>query len=123
LDFPLTVFGGGLRIPFPLFANLSFIASTVFAEKKFARVFMDVNSYGTIFIDRIRERNWFGLVHDNEDSDVYYYPNLVTQFYTHIDTSTIDHDLHTFIVHFNSGDFVVNISTIEMVTQISSSTI
>ena len=52
---------------------------------------------------------------------MYYYPNLVTQFYTHIDTSTIDHDLHAFIVHFNPGDFVVNISTIEMVTQISCS--
>ena len=58
------------------------------------------------------------ITYDNEDSDVHYCPNLVTQFYSHIDTSTIDHDLHTFIVHFDSGDFVVNINTIEMVTQI-----
>jgi len=55
-------------------------------------------------------------MYDNEDSDVYYCPNLVTQFYIHIDTSTIDHNLHTFIVHFDSGDFVVNINTIEMIT-------
>jgi len=53
----------------------------------------------------------------NKDSDVYCL-NLVTQFYTHIDTSTIDHNLHTFIVHFDSGDFVVNINMIEMITQI-----
>ena len=77
---------------------------------------MDVHGYGTIFFDHIKERNWFGLVYDNEDSDVYYCPNLVTQFYTHIDIPTIDHNLHTFILHFNSGDFVVNINKIEMIT-------
>jgi len=57
-------------------------------------------------------------VYDNEDGDVNCCPNLVTQFYTHIDTSTINHDLLTFIVHFDSGDLVVNINTIEMITQI-----
>ena len=56
-------------------------------------------------------------MYDNEESDVYYFPNLVTLFYTHIDTSTIDHDLHTFIVYFDSGDFVVNINTIDMITR------
>ena len=94
------------------------MAPTIFTEKNFARVFMDVHGYGTISLDRIRERNWFELVYDNEDSDVYYFPNLITQFYTHIDSSTIDHDLHTFIVHFDSGDLIVNINTIEMITKI-----
>jgi len=51
---------------FLLFMNFSSMAPTIFAEKNFARVFMNVNSYGTIFLGRIRERNWFGLVYDNE---------------------------------------------------------
>ena len=70
---------------------------------------MDVNGYGTIFINRIRERHWYGLVSDNEYGDAFYYPDLVIQFYTNIDTSTIDHELHTFIVQFDSGDLVVNV--------------
>jgi len=94
------------------------MAPTVFAEKNFASVFIDVHGYGTIFLDRIREKNLFGLVYDNEDGDAYYCPDLVTQFYTHIDTSTFDHDLLSFIVHFDSGDIVVNINTIKMITQI-----
>ena len=57
-------------------------------------------------------------MYGNEDSDVYYCPNVLTQFYTHINTSTIDHDLLTFIVHFDSGDIIVNINKIEMITQI-----
>ena len=54
------------------------MALTIFGEKNFSSIFMDVKGYGTIFLDSIRERNWFGLVYDNEDSDVYYCPNLVT---------------------------------------------
>ena len=68
------------------------MAPSIFAENNFARIFMDIHGYGTIFLDRIRERNWFGLVYDNEDGDAYYCPELVTQFYTQIDTNTIDHD-------------------------------
>jgi len=45
-------------------------------------------------------------------------PQFGNPFYTHNNTSTIDHDLCTFIVHFDSGDFVVNINMIEMVIQI-----
>jgi len=93
------------------------MAPTIFTEKNFVRVFMDVHGYGTIFLDRIRKRNWFGLVYDNKHSDMYYCPNWVTQFYTHIDISTIDHDL-LIIVHFDSEDFVININMIEMITQI-----
>ena len=39
---------------------------------------MDVHGYGTIFLDRIKERNWFGLVYDNEDGDAYYCPDLIS---------------------------------------------
>jgi len=79
---------------------------------------MDVNGYGTIFLDQIRERNLFGLVFDNEDGDAYYCPELVIQFYTQIDTNTIDHYHQTFIVHFESRDIVVNINTLEIITHV-----
>ena len=78
---------------------------------------MDVNGYEIVFIDRIRKSYWYGLVYDNVDSDVFYYPDLVTQFYTNIDASTIDHDLHQFNVHFDSGDLIVNINTIEEINK------
>ena len=60
----------------------------------------------------------YKLVYDNADRDAFYCPDLVAQFYTNIDASTIDNDLHQFIVHFNSGDLVVNINTIDEITQI-----
>ena len=94
------------------------MAPSIFAKKNLARIFSDIHGYGTIFLDRIRERNWFGLVHDNEDGYAYYCPELVTQFFTQIDTNTIDHDQQTFIVHFETGDIVVNSNTLEMVTYI-----
>ena len=40
---------------------------------------MDFNGYGIVFMDRIRERRWYGLVYDNEDGDAFYFPYLVTQ--------------------------------------------
>jgi len=46
---------------------------TIFVEF-FSKILMDVNGYGTIFINRIRERHWYGLVSDNEDGDAFYYP-------------------------------------------------
>jgi len=95
------------------------MAPTIFAEKIFSRILTDVNGYGSVFVDSIRERHWYGLVYDKDESDAFYCPDLVTQFYTNIDTSTIDHDLHQFNVHFDSGDLVVNINTIEDITQIS----
>jgi len=70
----------------------------------------------TVFIDCIRERHWCGLVYDNVDSDAFNCPELVTQFYTNIDASSINHNLHQFIVHFDSGDLAVNINTIEEIT-------
>ena len=89
---------------------------TICAEKKISRILTDVNGYGTIFVDRIRERHWYRLVYDKDESDAFYCPDVVAQFYTNIGTSTIDHDLHQFIVHFDSGDLVVNINTIEDIT-------
>jgi len=109
-----------LQILFPLVTNFSTsMAPTIFDEKIFSRIFMDVIGYGTVFMDRIRDRQWYGLVYDNEDGDAFYCPDLVTQFYTYIDISTIGHDLHTSIVHFDSGDLVINVNTIEDITQIS----
>ena len=87
-----------------LFSLLS-MAPTIFAEKNFSRILADVNGYVTVFIDCIRERHWCGLVYDNVDSDAFNCPELVTQFYTNIDASSINHNLHQFIVHFDSGDF------------------
>jgi len=57
-------------------------------------------------------------VYDNENGDVYYSHELVTQFYTQIDINTIDHDLKTFIVHFETGNTIVNLNTLEMITHI-----
>jgi len=54
-------------------------------------------------------------VYDNEYGDAYYRPELVTQFYTQIDTNIFDHDQQTFIVHFETRDIIVNINTLEMV--------
>jgi len=94
------------------------MAPTIFAEKNFARSFTDIHGSCTIFLDHIRERNWFGLVYDNEDGNAYYSPKLVTQFYTQIDTNTIDHDHHNFVVHFESRDIVVSINTLKIVTHV-----
>ena len=94
------------------------MAPTIFAEKNFTRIFTDIHGNGTIFLDRIRERNCFGLVYDNEDGDAYYCPELVTQFYTQLDKNSIDHDQQTFIVYFETRDIIVNVNTLELVTQV-----
>ena len=57
-----------------------------------------MNGYGHVFLDRIRERNWYDLVYDNSEFDAYYYPELVKKFYTCIGTATIDLDHHQFTV-------------------------
>ena len=58
------------------------MAPSIFAEKGFSRIFSDVNSYDHIFLDRIREWNWYALVYDNSDHEAYHYPELVKLFYT-----------------------------------------
>ena len=67
-------------------------------------------------VDRIRERQWYGLVYDNTDLDTYYCPDLVTKFYLGIDVATIDHD--QFVIHLDHGALVVTRGTIEEATQI-----
>jgi len=75
----------------------------IFAEKDFSRIFSDVNQFGYTFIDRIRDRNWYTLVYDNSDYDVFYCPELIKSFYMGIDTFTLDVDHNQFMVHFDSG--------------------
>ena len=94
------------------------MAPTIFPEKDFSYIFNDVQGYGTVFLDRIRERQWYGLVYDNTNLDAYYCPDLVKQFYLGIDVETIDHD--QFVVHFDHGDLAVTRDTIEAVTQVPS---
>ena len=47
------------------------MAPTIFPKKKFSRIFNDVQGYGTVLLDRIRERQWYGLVYDNSDVDTF----------------------------------------------------
>ena len=73
------IFGGGLRslLPFSTCVKFKFMAPTVFPEKDFSRILSDVNGYGHVFLDRIRELNWHDLVFDNSNGDVFYYPAIV----------------------------------------------
>jgi len=60
-------------------------------------------------------------VYDYSEFDTYYCPELVKEFYTCIETTTIDLDHHQFTVHFETGDIMVTIDIIEDYTQVSSS--
>jgi len=94
------------------------MAPSIFLEKDFSWIFNDVNGYGRIFLDRIREQNWYELVYDNSNVDAFYCPDLVKNFYLGIDTTTIDLDHNQFLVHLEHGDLLVTPATIEEVTQI-----
>ena len=78
--FSLKVFGGDLQVSI---LNLYFqiqicaMASVIFPEKDFSRIFSDVHRYNTVFLDRIRERQWYRLVYDNTDLDACYRSDLV----------------------------------------------
>ena len=96
------------------------MAPTIFAAKDFSRILTYVNGYGHIFLDRIRERNWYALVYDYSEFETYYCPELVKRFYTCIDTTTIDLDNHQFTVHFDTGDINVTVDMIEDCTQVPS---
>jgi len=50
---------------------------TVFPEKDFSNILSDVNGYGYVFLDRIREHNWYDLVYDNSNGDAFYCPDIV----------------------------------------------
>ena len=41
------------------------MAPSILVEKDFSRILTDMNGYGHVCLDRIRERNWYGLVYDN----------------------------------------------------------
>ena len=105
---------------FPLFYlyYIQIIAPSIFPEKDLSRIFRDVKGYGYVFLDRIRERNWYELVYNNSNEDVFYCPNIVNKFYSGIDTNTIGLDQIQFLVHLEHGDLLVTPATIEKVTQI-----
>jgi len=48
------------------------MALVIFAEKDFSRIINYIHGYGTIFLDHIKKRQWFGLVYNNTDLDAYY---------------------------------------------------
>ena len=70
------------------------MAPTIFAEKNFSRILSDVNGFGHVFLDRIREWNWFTLVYDSSEYEAYYCPELVKLFYSNLDQATIDLETH-----------------------------
>ena len=94
------------------------MAPTIFPEKDFTRTYRHVNGYGHVFLNRIREHNWYELVYDNNNEDVFYYPGIVNKFYSGIDTNTIGLDQIQFLVHLEHGDLIVTPATIEKVTHI-----
>jgi len=97
------------------------MAPSIFAEKDFSRILTDTNGYDHVFLERIREINWYSLVYDNSEFDAYYCTELVKEFYTCIDTTTIDLDHHQFTVHFETEDVMVTIDMIEIYTQVPNS--
>ena len=81
------------------------MAPSIFAEKDFFRLFSDIHGYGHIFLDRIREWNWYTLVYDNSDHEAHYCPELLKLFYASIDQASIDlttpiHDTLTYRYHY-----------------------
>ena len=63
------------------------MAPSIFTEKDFSRILTNRNEYGHVFFDRIKERNWYGHVHDNSEFDAYNCPEPVKKFYICIDTA------------------------------------
>ena len=96
------------------------MAPTIFAEKDFSRILSDINGYGLVFLDRIREWNWFTLVYDNSEYEAYYCPPLVKIFCSNIHQTTIDLDAHKFTVHLETEDIIVTTDMIQDYTQIPS---
>ena len=52
------------------FNSVHFIGQLIYPKKDFSRIINDVNGYGHIFFDRIKERHWHELLYDNTDDDV-----------------------------------------------------
>ena len=89
------------------------MAPIVFAEKDFSRLLSDVHGYGHIFLERIREWNWYALVYDNSEFEAYYCPELVKLFYANLDQASINLDTHQFTLHLATGDIIVNVDMLE----------
>ena len=89
------------------------MALSIFAEKDFARIFSDINGYGHIFLDQIREWNWYALVYDNSDQEAYHCPELVQLFYASIDQASINFDTNQFMVHMPTGDLVTTVDMLK----------
>jgi len=58
------------------------MAPSIFAEKDFSRILNDVNGYGHIFLNRIRERHGITLVMITLSLMQFIVPNL-SKFSTH----------------------------------------
>ena len=85
------------------------MAPSIFARKDFARIFSDINGYGYIFLDRIREWNWYALVYDNSYHEAYHCPKLVKLFCASLDQASINFDTKQFMVHMPTGDIVISL--------------
>ena len=79
------------------------MAPIIFAEKDFSRILSDITGYGHVFLDKIKQWNWFTSVYDNLEYEVDYCPTLIKIFYSNIDPTTIDLDANKFTVHCRLG--------------------
>ena len=89
------------------------MAPSIFAEKDFTRILSDVNGYGHIFLDRIREWNWYELIYDNSDYEAYHCPELVKLFYNSIDQASVNFDTNQFLVHMPAKNIVITLALLE----------
>ena len=96
------------------------MAPSIFTEKDFSRIFSDINGYGHIFLDRIREWNWYALVYDNSDHEAYHCPEPVKLFYASLDQASINFDTNQFMVHMPTRDLVINVDMLEDYTHVPS---
>jgi len=92
-------------------------SANIVAEKDFSRILSDINGYGQVFLNTIREWNWF---YDNLEYEAYYCPAFVKIFDSSINQTTIDLDTHKFVVHLETGDIAVTSYMIKDYTQVSS---
>jgi len=98
------------------------MAPSIFTEKDFARNFSNIIVYGHIFLDWIREWNWYALVYDNSTHEAYHCPELVKLFYVSIDRASINFDTNQFMVHMPTGDLIITVDMLEDCTQVPSNT-
>jgi len=71
-----------------------------------------------MFVDRIQEQGWYGLVYGIVDVNVFYCLDLFKKFYINIDPLTININLNQFTIYFDSGDIIKTADLIHGVTHI-----